>query len=87
MNYGDGGSGPGGVASATPWVVRFDPRPTAAVRLICLPHAGAGASMYLRWSRALPDWVEVVAVQLSGRETRRREPLRHAAGELVEDLA
>jgi surfactin synthase thioesterase subunit len=41
--------------------------------LYCLPHAGGGASAYRDWAHDLPDWIEVVAVQLPGRENRIRE--------------
>lgn len=42
-----------------------------AVRLLCLPHAGGGASSFNGWRRVLPAWVELVRVQLPGREDRR----------------
>jgi medium-chain acyl-[acyl-carrier-protein] hydrolase len=70
-----------------PWIVRFEERPAAAVRLLCLPHAGGGASAFRTWSHALPDWIEVDAVQLPGRETRVREPLRCDLAALVDELA
>jgi len=40
-------------------------------RLICLPFAGGGAATYRPWSRFLPDDVEIVSVQLPGRELAR----------------
>jgi medium-chain acyl-[acyl-carrier-protein] hydrolase len=46
------------------------PRPKARLRLICLPCAGGAASRYREWPRHLPDDVEVVSVQLPGREDR-----------------
>jgi pyochelin biosynthesis protein PchC len=49
----------------------------ASVRLVCFPHAGAGASSYRLWPSLLPRSVEVLAAQLPGREDRLREaPLR-----------
>jgi surfactin synthase thioesterase subunit len=56
------------------WLQRFQPRPQAKVRLICFPYAGAGASVFRLWSHGLPPELEVVAVQLPGREGRLREP-------------
>jgi medium-chain acyl-[acyl-carrier-protein] hydrolase len=53
--------------------VRFHPRPAARVRLFCFPHAGAGATAFFAWSKALPADVELCAVQLPGREKRRGE--------------
>lgn len=52
------------------WFVVPQPRPDAAVRLFCLPYAGAGASAYRRWPAAAGSDIEVVAVQLPGRESR-----------------
>jgi medium-chain acyl-[acyl-carrier-protein] hydrolase len=42
-------------------------------RLFCLPYAGAGASVFAHWPDALPDDIEVVALQLPGREDRLPE--------------
>jgi len=57
------------------------------LRLYCLPHAGASASVYLRWQRALPDWISVHPVELPGRGRRLGEaPVTHFA-ELVAQLA
>lgn len=52
------------------WFVRPTPRPGAATQLFCLPHAGAGSITFRAWPRAFGDDVEVVAVQLPGRESR-----------------
>lgn len=40
------------------------------VRLFTLPHAGGGTSVFRRWSESVPSSVEVVPVQLPGREAR-----------------
>jgi medium-chain acyl-[acyl-carrier-protein] hydrolase len=69
------------------WTVCFEPRRTAAMRLLCVPHAGAGASSFRLWGRELPDWLEVHAVQLPGREARLREPLPDDVGALADELA
>lgn len=55
------------------WYQTVEDRPSAAVRLYCLPCAGGGASMYHSWARHLPDWVELRAILLPGRQARRRE--------------
>lgn len=55
------------------WFSHPDPRPTADVRLFCLPHAGSGASGFRPWPAAFGPRIEVVAVQLPGREQRMRE--------------
>ncbi|UJP07427.1 MAG: alpha/beta fold hydrolase [Nitrosomonas sp.] len=41
--------------------------------LYCLPCAGASATMYLRWKRLLPSWIEVIPVELPGRGSRLGE--------------
>ena len=42
-------------------------------RLFCFPFAGGGAAAFRGWSRRLPPDVEVLSVQLPGRESRIRE--------------
>jgi surfactin synthase thioesterase subunit len=74
-----------------PPAVCFEPRRSAAVRLLCLPHAGAGASVFRAWGRELPGWVELQAILLPGREGRLADPLpgdlTRLADELVPALA
>jgi medium-chain acyl-[acyl-carrier-protein] hydrolase len=43
------------------------------LRLFCLPYAGGGAAVYRRWPEDLPGDVEIVALQLPGRERRIAE--------------
>ncbi|WP_447008002.1 thioesterase II family protein [Saccharothrix isguenensis] len=57
-----------------PWVLAAGTRARPALRLFCLPAAGSGASMYREWGRRLPSDVEVLPVQLPGRESRLFEP-------------
>ncbi|WP_186267260.1 thioesterase II family protein [Burkholderia gladioli] len=61
--------------------------PALRARLVCFHYAGSGASMFAPWAAALPDEVELLAVQLPGRETRLDEPLRHAMEEVAPPLA
>src|ERR1051326_3612207 len=56
------------------WLRRFHPAEDAAVRLVCLPHAGGAASFYFPVSQRLSGPFDVVAVQYPGRQDRRREP-------------
>ena len=51
------------------------PRPMAFVRVICLPYAGGGASVFQSWAAAVPKSIELYALQLPGREDRLAEPL------------
>ncbi len=46
----------------------------AAVRLFCLPHAGAGAASFTRWLGLFPPSIAAVRVQLPGREDVAAEP-------------
>ncbi|HKR50298.1 MAG TPA: alpha/beta fold hydrolase [Pseudonocardiaceae bacterium] len=73
------------------WVQVSHPRPDARLRLICLPAAGGGASRYRDWPAHLPDDVEVVSVQLPGRESRFTEPpiesMEQLTGPLLDGLA
>lgn len=69
-----------------PWLQCFQPRPQAKARLICFPYAGAGASAFRLWSHGLPPELEVVAVQLPGRESRLREPALTSVAAIVEAL-
>jgi medium-chain acyl-[acyl-carrier-protein] hydrolase len=54
--------------------IRRGHRRSPAWRLFCMPYAGGGASIFTRWPDLLPDEIEVIAVQLPGREDRRLEP-------------
>lgn len=49
-------------------LVRLVPRESPAVRLVCLPHAGAGVAAFKMWSERVRDDVELIAVRLPGRE-------------------
>ncbi|MFF9719558.1 thioesterase II family protein [Streptomyces sp. NPDC014603] len=60
---------------------RSGPADPFRLRLYCLPHAGAGASAYRSWAGRLGDRIDVVPVQLPGREGRfGEEPLTTADG-------
>jgi medium-chain acyl-[acyl-carrier-protein] hydrolase len=62
------------------WIARQSTRVRARLRLFCLPYAGGGARIYRTWADALPDDVEVCAVQLPGRDQRHNEaPITDAA--------
>ncbi|CAM3691039.1 Linear gramicidin dehydrogenase LgrE [Vibrio aerogenes CECT 7868] len=74
------------VTGASKWLKTFVPRPDASLRLICLPHAGGGASAYATWARLLPEHTELVAVQLPGREDRLAEPMIDSMTALVKIL-
>jgi len=57
------------------------------MRLICLPHAGGGASSFHHLAALLPSDIEMLAVQLPGRESRLSEaPFRRMAA-LIDALS
>lgn len=60
-----------------------------AITLLCLPCAGASATMYLRWRRQLPQWLRLVAVELPGRGSRLAqapvEDFQQLVGQLCEE--
>ncbi|MDF0531689.1 alpha/beta fold hydrolase [Tsukamurella sp. 8F] len=67
------------------WFVKHadDERP---VRLFCFPYAGSGASVFHTWPALLPDYVQLCALQLPGRETRLTENPYRQLRALVSDL-
>lgn len=64
---------PDRLIAETPFVRRAR-RANRKTRLFCFPHAGAGASAFAAWPALFPPEVEIVAVQLPGREDRVGEP-------------
>lgn len=58
----------------TRWLHFPVPRPAAGLRLVCLPHAGGGTAVFRSWAAELPEWIELIAVRLPGRESRLSEP-------------
>lgn len=65
----------------------FGTRPEADIRLLCLPHSGAGASAYRVWGKGMSQRIDVCPVQPPGRETRRQEPPMRDVGSIVPPLA
>jgi len=49
-------------------------QPLASTRLLCIPFAGGGTTVFRAWSALLPKHIEAFAVQLPAREDRMREP-------------
>ncbi|MFL9906606.1 thioesterase II family protein [Paraburkholderia sp. RL17-337-BIB-A] len=56
------------------------------LRLFCFHHAGGTASFFREWPSLLGNDVEVVAVQLPGRENRRGETMCTCMDALIGDL-
>ncbi len=68
-------------------IVVFQPRPSAWIRLVCFPYAGAGPSAFRAWASSAPLDIEVRAVQLPGRENRLSEPLPDDLNPLTDEIA
>ncbi len=58
-----------------------------AFRLFALPSAGGGAAGFFRWRPAMPTGVELVPIQLPGREARIGEPPISDLRQLVDEIA
>jgi medium-chain acyl-[acyl-carrier-protein] hydrolase len=69
------------------WLIRYAPLAVPRQRLFCFPYAGAGASLFASWREALPDGLELSAVQLPGRENRLREQPYSRLEMLLPELA
>lgn len=74
-------------APTSPWFLRgMNSAPKPRLRLFCFPHGGAGPSVFRGWQAIAGGDVEVVAVQLPGRERRIAEPLSCSISELRDRL-
>ncbi|MEU6088788.1 alpha/beta fold hydrolase [Streptomyces sp. NPDC047085] len=73
------------LAPESPYIWRAR-RPSATHRLVCFPHAGAGAPAYADWAGLLPPGIELIAIQPPGRQNRIGEDPFTEAGPLVEAL-
>lgn len=65
------------------WLVRTHKNSFAPLQLFCFSYAGGGASIFSDWGLHLKDFVEVLAVQLPGRESRFPEKLISNIDEVV----
>ncbi|MDG4834251.1 amino acid adenylation domain-containing protein [Solwaraspora sp. WMMD1047] len=66
------------------WLLGYRPVADARIRLLCLPYAGGGGSVFADWAEGLPPDVELCAVQLPGRQNRLAEPPLRELDALVE---
>lgn len=70
----------------TPWLAKPKLNSELSLRLFCFPYAGGGAVIYRRWLTELP-LVEILPVQLPGRETRLKEAPYRSLPSLVRAAA
>ncbi|WP_191250673.1 thioesterase II family protein [Amycolatopsis oliviviridis] len=69
------------------WIRRFRDDAGCETRLVCFPHAGAGASAYRTWPLGLPSNVGVLSVRYPGREDRFSDPFPSRLEALADDIA
>jgi medium-chain acyl-[acyl-carrier-protein] hydrolase len=69
------------------WFTAFAPRRAARLRMFCFPYVGGAAAVFRPWGRHFNDHVEVLALQLPGRERRLSDPLVDTIAGLVDAIA
>ena len=68
------------------WLIRLPARGARKLRLIGFPHAGGGASRFHRLFCGLRSEVEVIGIQLPGRENRVRDPVTSDLSALLDGI-
>jgi medium-chain acyl-[acyl-carrier-protein] hydrolase len=68
---------------SSPWIVRLGQVTRPRLRLLCIPQAGGGPVTFRSLAPELPDDIELLALRLPGRESRRREAPLRDMGEAV----
>lgn len=69
------------------WALKPSHSGQAKLTLFCFPYSGAGASIWRAWPEALGPEIDVVPVQLPGRENRLREKPATSFAEILPDIA
>lgn len=69
------------------WIRRFRDGDECQTKLLCFPHAGAGASTYRTWPAGLPSDVGVLAVRYPGRDDRFDDPFSPGLENLADEIA
>ncbi len=69
------------------WIRCRRPVPAPRLRLCAFAYAGGGATVFHHWAEAFGPEVEVVAVQLPGRQERLREPALRRTSPIIHHLA
>ena len=67
-------------------IIRFREKPEAQKRLLCFHHAGGSANIFKQLSDMAPEWLEVCAVQLPGRENRARHSFAEHISQIVPEV-
>jgi medium-chain acyl-[acyl-carrier-protein] hydrolase len=68
------------------WFTSFNIVEKPRIRLICFSYGGTGASVFRKWYNDIEHDVEVIAMQLPGREGRFNEAFITSMNEIIESL-
>jgi medium-chain acyl-[acyl-carrier-protein] hydrolase len=68
------------------WFIPFKQEKNAYLRLFCFHYSGGSASAFRQWSTDVIGDVELIAIQLPGREERFNEPLLNNISQIVNNL-
>jgi medium-chain acyl-[acyl-carrier-protein] hydrolase len=74
------------VKAATPWLIPYKRSLNSKATLLCFHHAGGGASAFRNWKKYLPREIDLVAVQLPGREHRFNDAYITSMDALINEL-
>lgn len=73
--------------SENKWIDAMSRNPNAELRMFCFPYAGGSAQIFASWWRSLPNFVQVVPVQLPGRGSRISEMPWRKIDQLADAIA
>jgi len=69
------------------WYLEYKKNHHATIRLFCFHHSGGSASGYYPWIDHLSPHIEMITIQLPGRENRFGEPLNNNLKDIVAELS
>jgi pyochelin biosynthetic protein PchC len=69
------------------WIRRLNTNENCRTKLVCFPHAGAGASAYRAWPDNLPSDIAVMTVRYPGRDDRFGDPFVECLEALADEIA
>lgn len=74
------------MSGSSNWFITLKQAKNSYARLFCFHYGGGSASSYKEWAKDLAEHVDLVAVQLPGREGRFGEPLLSNVSQVVDEL-
>ncbi len=69
------------------WIKVSSKRVDSKYKLICIPYAGSGSNIFYKWQKVIGKDVEILPVQLPGREKRITEECMTDCEKVVEGIA